>query len=42
MIILAVVFILLIMYGAVTLRENQMFLMQPGIETEDNNSTYDA
>ena len=42
MIMLAVIFILLIIYGAVTLRENQMCMMQPGIETEDDDSIYDA
>lgn len=42
MIMLAVIFILLIIYGAVTLRENQMCMMQPGIETEYDDSIYDA
>ena len=42
MIMLSVIFILLILYGAISLRENQMWMENPGIETEDPESVYDA
>ena len=40
--ILAAIFIFLIMYGAVSLRENNTWMMYAGIETEETDSVYEA